>query len=241
MAPMSTQELDPTNVADDRGRRLDAATGVIAAILFLVGFSIPGMPPGPDDALQKIVGYLTDKRSAILTADVVIAVATGLYIWFLGALRSYLRAGEGGEGRLSAASFLGGGVGAAMILAGTAIQSALVLHTATLSSEAVVRVGFDGYNALFTIGGIGFAIAVAAASCSAARSGALPASIYWTGSVIAVLQLATLAALFEKSGFFAAGEGLTLIAFVTLSAWYIAVALMIIRRRGIPPVMRTEP
>ena len=229
------------SVADARGRRLDAATGVVALVLFLVGFGIQGTPPDPGDPVAKIAAYLADHRSSILTGDFLIAVGAAFFIWFLGSLRSYLRAGEGGEGRLSAASFLGGGVATATILAAAALQSALVLHPATLADPTVVRFGFDGFNALITIGGAALAVAVAAAACSAARSGALPPSAYWSGSVIAGLQIITLAALFEKSGFFAAGKELALIAFVTLSVWYIAVALLIMRRRGVPPVARTEP
>jgi hypothetical protein len=235
---MSATEL---TVADARGRRLDASTGVLAAVLLLAGFLIQGTPPDPNGADEKIIGYLSDHRSAILAGDLLIGVGVAVYIWFLGALRSYLRAGEGGEGRLSAAAFLGGGVTAALLLAGAAMQSALVLHTATLAQPAIVRVWFDGYNALITIGGAALAVAIAGASCSAARSRALPPSAYWSGSVVAGLQIVTLAALFEKSGFFAPGKAFTAIAFLAACAWYIAVALLIVRRRGMPPVMRTEP
>ncbi|MFL5895027.1 MAG: hypothetical protein ACJ76Z_07925 [Thermoleophilaceae bacterium] len=230
-----------TNVADGRGRRLDAATGVLAAVLFLAGFLIQTKPPVPDDPVAKIAGYFTDHRSAILVGDFLIAAGSAVFIWFLGSLRSYLRAGEGGEGRLSAASFLGGGVVAAMLLGGAAMQAGLVLHANSLGDSAVIRAGFDTYNAVFTVGGAALAVAIAAASCSAARSGALPPSAFWSGSIIAGLQIVSLAALFAKKGFFAAGGAMTLIAFVTAVAWYIAVALLIVRRQGLPPTLRTAP
>jgi hypothetical protein len=229
------------SVADARGRRGDAATGVLAAILLLVGFIIPGAPPDPGDPVAKIAAYLSDHRSSILAGDVLIALGGAAFIWFLGSLRSYLRAGEGGEGRLSAASLLAGGVAIAGLLAGIGVQSALVLHPGTLADPAIVRAGFDAYNAMITISGAPLAVAAAAASCSGARSGALPPSVYWSGSVVAVLQLVTLVALFAKSGFFAAGMGLTVIAFIAVGAWYIAVALLIVRRAGVPPVARAAP
>ena len=180
-----------TTVADARGRTLDAATGVVAAVLFLAGFLIQGTPPDPNDPIAKIASYLGDHRGRILTGDVLIALGGAFFLWFLGALRSYLRAGEGGEGRLSPASFLGGGVATAVLIGGAGLQSALVLHPGTLGDQALVRAGFDGYNALITIGGAPLAVAVAAASCSAARSGALPPSAYWSGSVVGVLQIVT--------------------------------------------------
>ena len=228
-------------VADARGRRLDAMTGVVAAVLFLVGFVIETKPPAPDDPIPKIATYLSDHRSAILTGDFLIAVGAAFFIWFQGSLRSYLRAGEGGEGRLSAAAFLGGGVAAALILVGAALQAGIVLHISSLGQGELIRFVFDTQNAVFTIGGAALAVAIAAASCSAARSGALPPSAYWGGSVAAGLQIASLAALFAKTGFFAAGGAMTLIAFAAGGAWYIAVALLIVRARGLPPTVRTEP
>jgi hypothetical protein len=229
-----------TSVADDRGRRLDASTGILATIVVLAGFLVQGTPPDPDK-LDKIGRYLSEHRSDILLGDVLIGIAAAIFIWWLGSLRSYLRAGEGGEGRLSAAAFLGGGVSLAILAAGAAIQSALVLHPSALGEPSVVRVGFDTYNGLIAMGGAPLAVLVAAASCSGARSGALPPSIYWSGSVVAGLQIVTLAALFAKTGFFAAGKEFGLIAFVTVAAWFIAVSLLMVRQRGIPPVARAEP
>src|SRR5207248_10351329 len=133
---------------DDRGRRLDAGTGVLAGVLYLTAFAIPGKPPSPDDPIQKIGGYLASHHDRVLTSDFLIALASAVFIWFLGSLRSYLRAGEGGEGRLSAAAFLGGGVAAALVTAGAAAQAGLELHAATLGDSAVIRAGFDTYNAL---------------------------------------------------------------------------------------------
>jgi hypothetical protein len=230
-----------TSVADDRGRRLDASTGIVATIVVLAGFLVQTQPPDPGDPVQKIASYLSDHRSSILAGDVLIGIAVAIFIWWLGSLRSYLRAGEGGEGRLSAAAFLGGGVSLAVLGAGAALQSALVLHPDGLGNPTVVRVGFDGYNALVTMAGAPLAVLIAAASCSGARSGALPPSAYWGGSIVAGLQIATLAALFTKHGFFAAGKDFTLIAFLGAAAWFIAISLLMIRRRGIPPVARATP
>jgi hypothetical protein len=227
-----------TSVPDARGRSLDAATGVLAGVLFLAGFGIQTTPPDPAAPVPKIAAYLADHHDAILIGDFVVGLGAAVFIWFLGSLRAYLRAAEGGDGRLSAAAFLGGGVVAALILAGAAAQSGLVLNAASLGDNAVIRIGFDTYNALFTIGGAALAVAIAAASCSAARSRALPASAYWSGSIVAGIQIASCAGLFTKSGFFAAGKELALIALVTASVWYIAVALILMHRRGVPPAIR---
>lgn len=227
--------------ADARGRRLDAATGVFAALVYIVAFVMPGSPPSPSDAIDEITTWLLDHRSTLLVADMLIGLASAVLLWWLGSLRSYLRSGEGGEGRLSAAAFLGGGVGAALVLAGAAVQAGLLLNLGQLTDGGIVRVFFDSYNALFTVAGAGFAVLVAGAACSGARSGALPPGLYWSGSVVAGLQIASCAALYAKDGFFAAGGPLAVIAFLALAFWAIVVSVVIIRRNGVPPVPRAVP
>src|SRR2546430_12931070 len=84
-------------------RRLDIACG-LSGLIFLVGFLVQGKPPGPDEPVATIAGYLADHRSAILAGDVLIAAAAVPFLWFLGAFRGYL--GEAGGTRLSAAAVL---------------------------------------------------------------------------------------------------------------------------------------
>lgn len=229
------------SVADARGRRLDAAAGIPAAILFVAAFTLPGTPPAPDDPIGEIASWLIDKQDTILISDVTIGVASAIFLWWLGSVRSYLRAGEGGEGRLSAAAFLGGAVGVALVLAGAAAQSGLVMHLGQLTDGGIVRVGFDTYNAFITIAGAGFAVFVAGASCSGARSGALPPGLYWLGSIVAGLQIASCAGLYADSGVFAAGGLIALVAFLALALWAIALSVLMMRRNGVPPHPRTAP
>ena len=207
--------------------RLDAATGALAALLFLAAFTIPGKPPAPDEPAARIAEYLGDHRSAILAGDVLIAVAAAAFVWFLGVLRGHLA--EAGEERLSTAAALGGAIGTAIIVAGVALQAGLVLNSAGADQD-IVRLGFDSYNALITIAGGGLAVAVAAAALSGGRSAALPAWAVRTGVVIGALQLVTLPGLVAEEGFFAAGGPMALIAFLAVSAWFIAVSLFLVRR-----------
>jgi hypothetical protein len=84
-------------------------------------------------------------------------------------------------------------------------------------------------------------VLLGAASCSAARSGALPPWAYWVGSVAAAAQLVSIAAIFASKGFFAAGGAMAFIAFFSAAAWVVAVSVLMIQRGGVPPVVRTEP
>src|SRR5947209_2270684 len=65
-------------------------------------------------------------------------------LWFLGSLRSFLRAGEGGTGRLSTVAFGAGLVTGTMALASTMASSTITFKLAGLQGTAVVvRALFD--------------------------------------------------------------------------------------------------
>lgn len=232
------------NVADARGRRFDAATGIGFAILGIVGFALPGSPPKADDSATSIGAFFADKRKEVLIGTFILGVAAILFLWFAGALRSYLRSAEGGEGRLSAASFGGGIAGITLLLAGAAILNMIAFEFAKQAggNPALARAVFDASSALFAVGAMCFGAFFAAAACSGARSGALPPWAYWGGSVVAVLQLIAGVALFAQSGFFATGGALpTFIAPLAAFAWVVGVSLLMMGRDGVPPVPRTEP
>jgi hypothetical protein len=230
-------------VADAKGRRFDAATGIGFAVLAVVALLIPGTPPKADDSTTKLGNYFSDHHSDLLTANLLLGLAAVMFLWFLGSLRSYLRAAEGGEGRLSAAAFGGGVAGIALLLAGAGLLSGIAFKLADgqLPDPTVTRALFDASSAMFAMVAFGFAVFFAAASCSAARSGALPAWAYWSGSVIAVIQLISSLAIVAKSGFFATGGAMGFIAPLTGILWVVAVNVLMMRRDAVPPVARTEP
>lgn len=230
-------------VADAKGRRFDAATGIGFAVLAVVALVLPGKPPKADDSITKLGNYFADHHSDILTANLLLGVAAVLFLWFLGSLRSYLRAAEGGEGRLSAAAFGGGVAGIALLLAGAGLLSGIAFKLADgqLPNPIVTRAFFDASSALFAMVAFGFAVFFAAASCSAARSGALPPWAYWSGSVIALIQLVSALALVAKSGFFATGGAMGFIAPLAGILWVVAVSVLMMRRDAVPPVALTEP
>ncbi|MEA2308847.1 MAG: hypothetical protein QOI65_1133, partial [Thermoleophilaceae bacterium] len=173
-----------------------------------------------------------------------LGLAALMYLWFLGAFRSYLRAAEGGEGRLSAAAFGGGIAGIVLLLVGAGVLNGVALDLAKHGggSADVVRAVFDASGAFFAMAGFAFAAFFAAASCSGARSGSLPPWAYWTGSLVALIQAVGGVSLFATSGAFASGGAFT--AFVAPAAgtlWVVAVSVLLMRRDAVPPVARTEP
>ena len=233
-------------VADARGRKFDAATGIAFAVIAIVGFGLPGSPPKADDSSAEIASFLADHRKDLLIGTFLLGLAAILFLWFAGALRSYLRAGEGGEGRLSSAAFGGGVAAITLVLVAAATLNAFAFALAKGAGPSlapdVARAAFDASNAIFAMGAMCLGAFLAAASCSGARSGALPPWAYWTGSVAAVLQVIAGTAVFVDSGFLAPGGAFpTFIAPLAAFGWVIAVSALLIRRDGVPPVARTAP
>jgi len=229
------------SVADAKGRRFDGITGLAFAVLALVSFLLPGPPPKADESAERVVTYFTQHRSDILAGDFLLMISSLLFLWFLGALRSYLRAAEGGEGRLSAAAFGGGVVGIGLLVGGVGVLNGIAFKVAQAGDQLLVRGLYDVSNGVLTGAGFGFAVLLAAASCSAARSGAFAPWVYWSGSVIAVLQVIGGIALFAKSGFFAVGGAFSFIAPLTALVWVAAVSVVLFQRVGLPPTPRAQP
>lgn len=220
----------PRLSAAARGRRLDAATGVVAVILVVAAFAVPGSAPTADDTADAIAAFLTDKRDRILLSSFLAGLAGLFFLWWLASLRSWLRAVDGGEARLSSAAFLAGGVAVGLSLTATAVEAGLAFKVGGQAEQPVVRALFDIRSALFSMSAFAYAATIAAAASSGARSGALPAITFWAGGVIAGLNAAAGAALFAQDGFFAAGGPMSVIALVTALGWFLAVALLMIRR-----------
>lgn len=221
-------------VADEKGRRWDASTGIAAAVLMAVGFFLPGTPPKADDTAAQITTFLVDKRSEILTGDFLVGLGAVAFIWFLGSLRSYLRSAEGGAGRLSAAAFGGGIAGTAVLIAAISLLTTGAFAVAELGDDTVNRALYDASAFLGIAAGFAFAVLLGAASCSAARSGALPRWLVWLGSLGAVAQLVSTVGMFAKSGFFAVGGEFLFVGFFLALIWIIAVSVVMIRSDGVP-------
>src|SRR5947199_6792619 len=231
-------------VADAKGRRWDAATGIGFAIVSIVALALPGTPPKADDPTSKIASFLGDHRKEVLVGNFLFGIAAIFFIWWVGTLRSYLRSAEGGEGRLSAAAFGGGVAGVVLLLAGAAVLNAVSfkLAKAGLVSPQLVRAVFDASSALFAMAGFGFAAFFAAVACSGARSGALPPWAYWSASVVAVIQVLGGISLFAQSGAFVSGGAFAgFIAPGVATLWVVAVSVLMMSREAVPPVARAEP
>jgi hypothetical protein len=77
----------------EKGRyaQYGAATGIVAVILIIVGFSIFGSGiPDTDASAKQWQSFFVDHQNRIQTAITLVGVGAFFYIWFLGSLRDAL-------------------------------------------------------------------------------------------------------------------------------------------------------
>src|SRR5439155_21615199 len=151
--------------------RLDAGAGIVAIVLFLVGFFLPGAPPKADDSAREVTKYLVDKRGDLLAAFFLITLAAVFFIWFAAAVTRYLQS-SGDDSGLPRASFGGAVAGLTLVAGGGAVLQGGVFDAAKAGDLVLNRAIFDIGTDIIVAGGFGFGLFLLAASVSATRTGA---------------------------------------------------------------------
>jgi hypothetical protein len=201
--------------------RKPAAGGILAMILFVVGYFIPGAPPKLGAPSRSVVSYFDGHHRTILIGLILTGIAIPLYVWFLANLTVRLR--EGGHASLGLSIGLAGGLVAAVLCVADAMTAA------TAQGE---QVGIDGkalrgmYQvSTFTYGRLCFpAIAVGIGVALVAARGGLSGWLKWLGWLQALLALLGGVSL-KNSGFFSPTGAMPLIAYIAffvvtgLTAW----------------------
>ena len=224
-------------VVQAKTSRLDAGAGIVAIVLFLVGFFLPGAPPKADDSSQEVTKYLIDKRDELLCAFFLIALAAIFFIWFAAAVSRYLQA-SGDESGLPRAAFGGAVAGATLVAGGGAVIQGIVFEAAKAGDVTLNRALFDVGTDLIVVAGFGFGLFLLAGSLSGARTGALPGWTVALGEFAALATFLTLISPVVKSGFFANGGAFAVIAFLIGGLWILAVAILMFgggRTAAAPP------
>lgn len=90
--------------------RLGAASGLVAAVVLVVGILLPPLPTtvAGADAL-RIALYFAENRVAIQVAVLLVTLAAVVFLWFVAHLRHVLQRAEGGEEAFSPIVLLTGG------------------------------------------------------------------------------------------------------------------------------------
>jgi hypothetical protein len=196
-------------MSNDKYERYGALAGVVAVVLFVVGFVIVlPKPPAPDASAESFAGYYTNHQDAIRAAIVIISASLLAFIWFLGSLSSALRSAIGSP-RLPTVAFGGGIIAAVFFLIALTVTATAAFRPDETSPE-VIRALNDVGLVCGAPAAAGFVALFAATALVIARSNALPQWLCAVNVVAAVASLGAIGAMFTTTGAFAADGALGL-------------------------------
>jgi hypothetical protein len=178
-------ETRPSAVAS--WERHTPLAGVLAVACWVIGLGIMGDISGKDTG-DELLAYYRAHDGKIIAGTVIFLIGVGLFLWFLGTLRSRLLAAEGGDGRLTALAY-GAGVATSVCLAlqpGPDISAVLAKDDLVPSAaKAVHTVGdafFLGAEYLLPVMLVAFAMI-------AMRTGTFPKWLAWVSLLVALVLL----------------------------------------------------
>jgi hypothetical protein len=201
----------------DRWGRLAPLTGVLFAVLAVVGVFTGGETPEANARPAKVIAYYATHRSEVETSSILFALAFLALVLFAGALRSYLRRTSAAEG-LSSLVLAGGVMMAVGALTGTAVEYGLAHQLHNLGPQVVQTLNVLSNELFLPVIGGAFVFAICS-GLAILRGAALPKWLGWVAIVLGI------AALIPPASFPA------LLGFVI---WSIVVSILMYLRTGAP-------
>lgn len=177
--------------SETRWERFAPLSGIVAVILFVVGFlvfEVVGDSPGSDLTAEQYLAYFQAEEATILAGSWIFLLGIPFFLWFLSTVRAALERSEGGAGKLVTVAYAGG-VGVALLVAatlGTQMAGAIAANdNANLSPQTAETLWWAGDG--FMVGAFFFlATFLAACAIAAFRTRVFP---LWLGIVSVILAV----------------------------------------------------
>ena len=176
-------------------RLIGPLTGILFVVLVIVAFAVGGETPDVDDSARKVVDFYVDNDSQQQIAAGLLALGCVALLFFLGSLRTALRAAAGDEGGLSTVVLVGG----VMIAVGVSIFAGIgfTLGDAADDLPASATMALNALNSdLFFPVAVGTAVFNLGLALAILRHGGLPRPLAWLALVVGIASL-------TPAGFFA--------------------------------------
>jgi hypothetical protein len=215
-------------MADRRWERLGAATGIVFVILSVAAAIIGGQPGAAPDVVQ----YFVENRSRLLAQSFLFGLASVAFLWFLGSVRSYLRAAEGGTGRLSAVAFAGGILTLGMLMFSGTVVTALADGMAELADPDTSRAFYSLVIQASDLTSFPTAVLTGASAVVVLRTKALPGWLGWLGGIVAVGSLSRGTAFFVEVGPFSSAGVIESVVVAGFLLWLLLTSILLVRRVG---------
>jgi hypothetical protein len=189
----------------EKGRKAQfgAATGIVSAVLLIVGFGIVGQDiPRLDDSAQEWGRFFADHQDRIQIGITVLGVGMFFFLWFLGSLRDAIAAAEGGTGRLASIAYGGGLISVGLL--GITLTGFATAAFRPEELDPTVTLALNDFGALAAAPAASAIAALFAATAVAGyRHQALPAPVAGISALAAVGALPAYGVVFTDSGAFA--------------------------------------
>lgn len=171
-----------------RWERLAAATGIVFVVLQVSALAVLGSVPALDDPPAEIQEFFMDDGGRVLLVACLVALSALFFLWFLGSLRAFLSAAEGGQGRLSAVAFGAGLVTITLSVVAFVLPAGLAWEdTAAQADPGLVRTVWNlNTLTLVPIGATAGAFSLAVALVIL-RTRVLPRWLGWLNIVSTIL------------------------------------------------------
>jgi hypothetical protein len=215
-------------------QRMGALSGIVFFVLVLSSF-FTLETADEDESTAEIISSIADDRTGHLVGAYINGVASLLFLVFVGALWSMLRAAEGDRGP-SVLVALGGVGSAVIILVATGVFMALVEAADAGREPAAVRALFELDQVLFL--GIGWTSAAfyLGAALSSLATGSLPRWLGWTAAALVVVFVVGFFGIFSEAE---EGGVLGWIYFLGLLLnflWILAASIVLLRARPVATI-----
>jgi MFS family permease len=162
-------------------------TGIVAVACWVIGLAVIGDISGKDKGAQ-VLAYYQSHENRIIAGTVIWLIGVGVFVWFLGILRSRLLAAEGGDGRLTTVTFAAGIATAICMMLQPCADLAGVLSKDDLDASSARAI--HSVSDVFFVGAEYFLpVALVAFALLTLRTRVFPAWFAWITIGIAIVLL----------------------------------------------------
>lgn len=188
LAPHAARHAAAQQTAAWPAQRVGAAAGIVFVATQLALVAAITDAPALDAPTNEIRSYLVHDGGSVLVATTIGAVSVCFFLWFLGTLQTFLRAAEGGSGRVSRIAFGAGLVTITLAMAASLPTVALAWDETAARAEPGLLHAIWNLNTLafVPIGGSAGVFCLATALVIL-RTRVLSVWVGWIGILAAVM------------------------------------------------------
>jgi hypothetical protein len=170
-----------------RWERHSPFAGIVAVACWVIGLALMGDISSKDKGTE-LLAYYRAHDNRIIVGTVIWLIGVGVFVWFLGILRSRLLASEGGDGRVTSIAFAAGMATAICLMLQPCADLAAVLSKDDLDASAARAI--HSVADVFFVGAEYFLpVMLAAFALLALRTHVFPAWFAWITVGIAFVLL----------------------------------------------------